>query len=47
MDGKRSREKIESEKENKTERTARTSIRTHELVLIVGNDYDFFLLPNL
>ena len=44
---KRSREKTESEKENKTETTAGTSIRTSELVLIMGNDYDFFLLPNL
>ena len=44
MDDKRDREKAESEKENETKTTARTGIGT-QLVLIMGNAYDFFLLP--
>ena len=43
MDDKRDREKAESEKENKTKITARTGIGT-QLVLIMGNGYDFFLV---
>ena len=44
MDDKRDRKKAESEKENETKTTARTGIGT-QLVLIMGNAYNFFLLP--